>query len=164
MKTNVEGDGMTKRIFGLAAGARDPEASIILVRIAVGCVFLSEGIQKFLFSAQLGVGRFAKIGIPAPDIAAPLVGALDLLSGILILAGFLTRFAAIPPIAIMFVAITTTKLPILASSGFWAMAHESRTDFSMLLGNIFLLVNGAGPLSLDALWGYWKSPPNESHQ
>ena len=55
-----------------------PNATV-LVRILVGAVFLSEGIQKFLFSAALGVGRFEKIGIPSPVIAAPFVGMIEVI-------------------------------------------------------------------------------------
>jgi putative oxidoreductase len=47
----------------------------LLVRIMVGAVFLSEGIQKFLFPAVLGAGRFTKIGLPYPDVLGPFVGA-----------------------------------------------------------------------------------------
>src|SRR5690242_13601226 len=98
--------------------------SVILVRIVVGAVFLSEGIQKFLYPGDLGVGRFVKIGIPAPQIMAPFVGVIEILCGVLILIGLLTRLAAIPLIIDMLVAISTTKIPILMKSGFWAMAHE----------------------------------------
>jgi len=125
-------------------------AATLLIRLLVGFVFLSEGIQKFLYSDQLGVGRFTKIGIPAPEVLAPFVACFEIACGCLILAGLLTRLAAIPLIVIMTVAITTTKLPILLHSGFWSMAHEARTDFSMLLGSLFLLCVGAGPWSLDA--------------
>ena len=112
-------------------------------------MFLSEGIQKFLFSADLGVGRFARIGLPAPEILAVWVACWEILAGALILAGLLTRLAAVPMIINMLVAIAVTKIPILMSDGFWRMAHESRTDYSMLLGSIFLLVVGGGPLSVD---------------
>jgi putative oxidoreductase len=125
--------------------------AVILIRLLVGAVFLSEGIQKFLFPDALGIGRFTKIGIPSPELTAPFVGIVEILFGALILLGFLTRLAAIPLIIDMVVAILTTKIPILLKSGFWSMAHESRTDFSMLLGAIFLLIVGAGPLSLDVL-------------
>lgn len=125
-------------------------AAVILIRLIVGAVFLSEGIQKFLFADALGVGRFTKIGIPAPEILAPFVGVCEIVCGLLLLAGLLTRLAAIPMIINMLVAISTTKIPILLRSGFWAAAHESRTDFSMLLGSLFLLFVGAGPWSLDA--------------
>lgn len=124
-------------------------STIILIRLMVGAVFLSEGIQKFLFPEAVGVGRFIKIGIPAPEILAPFVGVVEIVCGTCILLGLLTRFAAVPLIINMLVAIATTKIPILLQKGFWSMAHESRTDFSMLLGSIFLLIVGAGRFSLD---------------
>lgn len=123
--------------------------AVVLVRLIVGAVFLSEGIQKFLFPAAQGVGRFAKIGIPAPEIMAPFVGVVEIVCGALVLMGLATRLAAIPLIIDMLVAIATTKIPILLKSGFWAMAHESRTDWSMLLGAIFLLIVGGGGWSVD---------------
>jgi uncharacterized membrane protein YphA (DoxX/SURF4 family) len=125
-------------------------AAVILIRVMVGAVFLSEGIQKFLFSNELGTGRFTKIGIPAPQVMAPFVGVVEIVCGTLIIVGLLTRLAAIPLIINMLVAISSTKIPILLKSGFWTMAHDSRTDFSMLLGSIFLLIVGAGPWSLDS--------------
>lgn len=127
--------------------------AIILIRLAVGAVFLSEGIQKFLFPGELGSGRFAKIGLPNPEFLGPFVGTFEITCGAAVLAGLLTRLAAVPLITIMLVALTTTKVPILMNKGFWAMAHESRTDWSMLLGSICLLIIGAGPWSLDRLLG-----------
>jgi putative oxidoreductase len=124
--------------------------SVILVRLVVGGVFLSEGVQKFLFPDALGVGRFVKIGIPAPEIMAPFVGVFEIGCGVLLLAGLLTRLAAIPLIIDMVVAIATTKIPMLIKSGFWAMAHEARVDYAMILGCLFLLIVGAGPWSMDA--------------
>ncbi|MCW8138684.1 MAG: DoxX family protein [Planctomycetota bacterium] len=134
----------------------------ILIRIAVGVVFASEGIQKFLYPDDLGAGRFARIGIPAPEIMGPFVGTTELICGVLILLGLLTRLAAVPLICIMAVALTSTKLPILIGHGFWgfappavarhgpwSMLHEARTDLSMLLGACFLLLVGAGCHSLD---------------
>jgi len=124
-------------------------AAVILIRLMVGAVFLSEGIQKFLFPGEVGAGRFAKIGLPSPEILAPFVGTFEIICGALVLFGVLTRFAVIPLLIIMAVAITTTKIPILINSGFWKMAHESRTDFSMVMGSLFLLIEGAGKWSLD---------------
>jgi putative oxidoreductase len=123
----------------------------LLIRLAVGAVFLSEGIQKFLFPDQLGVGRFTKIGIPAPELLGPFVGYVEIICGALILVGLLTRVAAVPLIIDMLVAIATTKIPML-QTGFWTMAHESRTDWAMLLGSCFLLLVGAGRYSVDARW------------
>jgi putative oxidoreductase len=124
-------------------------AATILVRFMVGAVFLSEGIQKFLFPDQLGAGRFMKIGLPAPELLASVVGATEITCGALLLLGFLTRLAAVPLIVIMLVALTTTKIPILLERGIWTMAHESRTDYSMLLGALFLLLAGGGPWAVD---------------
>jgi uncharacterized membrane protein YphA (DoxX/SURF4 family) len=113
-------------------------------------VLLSEGIQKFLFPDQLGVGRFTNIGIPASELMAPYVGYVEIVCGSLLLLSLVTRLAVIPLIIDVLVAIATTKVPILLRSGFWAMAHEARVDFSMLLGCLFLLITGAGDWSLDA--------------
>jgi len=125
-------------------------ASVILIRIAVGSVFMSEGIQKFINPGEIGAGRFAKIGLPNPDILAPFVGSFEISCGILVLLGMFTRLSVIPLVVIMLVAISTTKIPILLDKGFWSMAHDSRTDFAMLLGSVFLSIVGAGKLSVDA--------------
>ena len=124
-------------------------ASVILIRLIVGFIFLSEGIQKFLYPADLGVGRFMKIGIPAPEFFAPFVGVVEIVCGTLVVIGLLIRLASIPLIIDMIVAICSTKIPMLFDKGFWAMAHEARTDWAMLLGSIFLLIVGAGRLSVD---------------
>lgn len=125
--------------------------SILLIRLMVGLVFLSEGIQKFLFPEAVGVGRFIGIGLPAPEFLAYFVAVFEIICGSLISLGLLTRLAVIPTITIMLVAIATTKVPILMDEGFWKMAHEARTDWSMLLGSLFLLIMGGGRCSLD-IW------------
>ena len=124
--------------------------ALLLVRILVGWVFVSEGIQKFVFPAQLGVGRFEKIGIPSPHFMAPFVGSVEIACGSLLLIGLFTRVAVVPLLGVILVAIATTKLPMIAKTGMWSMLHEARADFSMLLGLVFLLITGAGTLSLDA--------------
>jgi uncharacterized membrane protein YphA (DoxX/SURF4 family) len=133
----------------LRAVGNAPPATL-LVRLAVGAIFLSEGIQKFLYPGALGVGRFAKIGIPEPHIMAPSVGVVEIVCGALLLVGLLTRLAAIPLLIDILVAIATTKVPMLARNGFWATVHEARTDYAMVLGLAFLLLVGPGSLSLDA--------------
>jgi putative oxidoreductase len=143
--------------------ATNAPVAVILVRLIVGVVFLSEGVQKFLFPDTLGVGRFEKIGIPTPEVMAPFVGVCEIVCGVLFLLGLLTRFAAATMMIDMLVAILSTKVPILLGErfwifslpkldryGFWSMAHEARTDWAMLLGSIFLLIVGAGIWSLDA--------------
>ena len=140
---------MTQQLYDSRWGDRAAKA-ILLIRILVGWVFVSEGIQKFVFPAQLGVGRFAKIGIPAPQVMARFVGTVEIVCGALVILGLLTRLAAVPLLAVISVAIVTTKLPMIAKTGWWNMLHEARTDFSMLLGLLFLLLAGGGSLALES--------------
>lgn len=137
---------MIKKLIGT-----DDSKTTILIRLMVGAVFLSEGIQKFLFADSLGAGRFAKIGLPFPEFLGYFVGSFEIVCGVLLLFGLLTRWASIPLILIMFVAVATTKAEIVTNKGFWIMLHESRTDWAMLLGSIFLLIKGGGSYSLDKL-------------
>lgn len=122
---------------------------VILIRFLIALVFVGEGIQKFLFPQVLGVGRFVKIGIPAPEIMAPFVGTVEIVGGLLVLLGLFTRFAAFALTINISVAIITTKIPMLFKDGIWPMLHESRVDFSMFLGCIFLLIVGGGFSSID---------------
>lgn len=136
----------------------------LAIRLAVGLVFLPEGIQKLAFPGILGAGRFAGIGIPAPELTGPFVGWVELVCGLLVLLGLATRAAAVPLIVTMLVAIFTTKIPIwlgqdwlifnvreLARYGFWSFMHETRTDWAMLMGSLYLLGAGGGRWALDGL-------------
>ena len=122
---------------------------ILFVRILVGWVFLSEGIQKFLFPATLGAGRFLKIGIPAPAFTGPFVGAVEIVCGTLLIVGFFTVLATVPLFINIAVAIATTKIPMLLKHGFWAAMHEGRADFCMLIGLVAITLLGAGAFSID---------------
>lgn len=124
--------------------------AILLIRILVGWIFLSEGIQKFLFPESLGVGRFAKIGIPLPQLMAPFIGVTEIICGALLLVGLFTRLACVPLLIDICVALYSTKIATFTKNGFWGTLHEARTDMSMLLGLIFLLIVGGGALALDA--------------
>ena len=145
-------------------------ASVVLVRFVVGLVFLVEGILKFLYPEELGAGLFAKIGIPAPEAMGPFVGGVEVICGALLIVGLLTRLAAIPLLIDISTAIVSTKIPILLGRGFWGFAlaklsrygflslvHEARTDLAMLLGLVFLLIEGAGAWSVDAKAGGKKA-------
>lgn len=146
----------------------DPDKTTILIRLLVGSVFLTEGIQKILYAGLRGAGRFERIGIPFPEFSGYMVGGFEVACGLLILVGFLTRYAAIPLIVIMLTALFTTKLPILLGTGFWgfslrdldhygflSMMHESRNDLAMLIGSIFLYIKGGGLWSVDYnIWSF----------
>lgn len=139
---------MFKKIF-----STDNASTTIIIRLIVGAVFLSEGIQKFLFPAIRGAGRFEKIGLPSPEFLGSFVGAFEILCGILILLGLLTRLASVPLIVIMLVAFATTKSEVYVEKGFWELLHGSRTDWAMLLGSLFLLIKGSGRWGIDkTIW------------
>lgn len=122
---------------------------LFLLRLMIGWVFLSEGIQKFLFPAALGAGRFAKIGIPASQFFGPFVGVTEIVCGALLVVGLFTKLAVWPLLIDILVAIATTKIPMLLRQGFWSAMHEARTDFCMLLGLVAIALLGAGTASLD---------------
>ncbi|MAG42611.1 MAG: DoxX family protein [Erythrobacteraceae bacterium] len=145
----------------------------IFVRLSLAGVFIPEGLQKLTHADILGAGRFTGIGIPYPEFFGPLVGVLELLAGIMFLVGYASRAAAVPIIVIMIVAILSTKIPILLGRewgmfslreldryGFLSFTHETRTDWAMLMGAIFMLLSGSGRWSLDERLSHGNSNPS----
>ena len=136
--------------------------SILFLRLMAGGVFFWEGILKFVYTNQ-GVGRFTKLGIPFPHQTAIFVACLEIGGGLLLLTGLGTRLIAIPFVVEMIVAILTTKIslylgtsplpmpPALPKVGIWAVLHEIRADYAQILTTLFLLINGPGKWSLDAV-------------
>lgn len=129
----------------------------LIPRLIVGLVFLSEGLQKFITPETVGAGRFEKIGFADPAFWVHFTGSFEMICGLLLLVGLFTRLAAIPLLIVMCVAFFKTKIPILIDKGFWAMAHEYRTDFAMTLLLMFLLYFGGGKFSFDNKFYKWKS-------
>jgi putative oxidoreductase len=121
----------------------------LIIRLTVGLVFVSEGIQKFLYPDSAGTGRFLKIGFAHPAFWAYFTGCFEITCGFFIVAGLLTRLAAIPLLIIMITAFVTTKWPVLVDKGFWSFAHEYRVDFVMTMLLAFLLLYGGGNKSMD---------------
>ena len=136
--------------------------STVLIRCMAGGVFLWEGILKFVYANQ-GVGRFTKLGFPAPELMANFVGTLEIVGGILLIAGLVTRCIAIPFIIEMVVAMLSTKIAIYLGTsplplppsppqtGLWAVLHEIRSEYAQLMSVLFLLIAGPGPWSFDAI-------------
>ena len=158
-----------KRLFTWLLNPPDsaPKA-IVLVRLMAGGVFLWEGILKFVYTNQ-GVGRFTKLGIPAPHATAAFVGVLEIVGGILLIAGFLTRLIAIPFVIEMLVAMATTKISLYLGTsplplppsppkmGIWAVLHEVRSEYAQLMSVFFLGIVGPGPWSVDAALARFRS-------
>jgi uncharacterized membrane protein YphA (DoxX/SURF4 family) len=152
---------LARAVRRLVSPTSDAPAATLLIRLMAGLVFASEGIIKFLFANQ-GVGRFTKLGFPMPDVTATGIAVFEIVGGLLLVVGLYTRLVALGFSIEMVVAILTTKLSIglgtsplgqpgsPPQSGIWAVLHESRTDWCMLLGCIFLVLVGAGARSLDA--------------
>ena len=138
----------TNRSSGFKAGS----AATVLIRIAVGLIFGTQGILKFI-DPNMGVNRFARIGFPHPWALAHLVGVVEIVCGFLVLIGLFTRLASVPLLVIISTAIATTKIPELSrpGQGFWFMVSDARTDFAMACCLIFLIISGAGLLAIDAL-------------
>ena len=153
---------MNKLITWLTHPPTDGPRSILLLRLMAGGVFLWEGILKFVYANQ-GVGRFTKLGLPYPHITATFIGGLEIVGGLLFLTGFLTRLISVPFVLEMIVAILSTKISLFLGTsplpappappkvGFWAVLHEIRSDYAQILTSAFLLINGPGRWSLDAL-------------
>ncbi len=125
--------------------------AVILVRLAVGFIFATQGILKFI-DPNMGVNRFTRIGFPHPAFTAHFVGTVEIVCGLLVLIGLFTRIAAVPLLIVICTAIATTKLPELsrANQGFWFMVSDARTDFAMLMSLLFLILTGAGTWAVDA--------------
>jgi len=127
-----------------------------------GGVFFWEGILKFVYTNQ-GVGRFTKIGIPFPHETAVFVASLEICGGLLLISGLGTRLIAIPFVIEMIVAILSTKISLYLGTsplplppappkiGIWAVLHEIRADYAQMVTSVFLLINGPGKWSLDAV-------------
>jgi uncharacterized membrane protein YphA (DoxX/SURF4 family) len=119
---------------------------LLLVRIIVGIVFLTEGILKFTLSDELGAGRFAHIGLPMPHLLALVVGIVEIASGTAVILNIYTGEAAVLLLCVILTALVTTKLPILvghaigrfglaksvAHTGILGFLHEARVDLAML--------------------------------
>lgn len=124
---------------------------VILIRLTSGLIFLTEGLQKYLFPELLGPGRFEKIGFSHPAFWAYFTGAFEITCSICILFGFLTRLACIPLFIVMVTAFITTKWPLLVDKGFWIFAHEYRTDFAMTLLLIYMIIYNGGRWSINKI-------------
>src|SRR6516165_5450914 len=147
----------------------DGPESTVLLRVMAGGVFFWEGILKFVYVNQ-GVGRFTKLGMPFPIFTADFVGSLEIVGGLLLMAGLLTRWMAIPFVIEMIVAMLSTKISLYLGTsplplppappkvGVWAVLHEVRSEYAQIMVVLYLLINGPGRWSLDAVLARVRTP------
>jgi uncharacterized membrane protein YphA (DoxX/SURF4 family) len=127
---------------------------MILIRVIVGLVFLLEGILKFVRPMEMGAGRFAAIGLPFPQVLAPLVGGVEIGGGAAILLNFYAGDAALALLAVILTALITTKFPVLLGRplgpfslpklnnyGWLSFFHEARTDLCMVFGLLAVVID-----------------------
>ena len=136
------------------------QSTILLLRLMAGTVFFWEGILKFVYINQ-GAGRFTKLSFPFPETTAHIIATGEIIGGLLLIFGLFTRIAAFYFIIQMIVAVLSTKIalylgtsplplpPAPPKMGIWAVLHEIRSDYAQILTCLFLLIEGAGRLSLD---------------
>jgi putative oxidoreductase len=153
---------MTRLIDWFFSPADSAPRSAVLIRMMAGGVFFWEGILKFLYTNQ-GGGRFTKLGIPFPGPTAHFVAVLEIVGGLLLISGFLTRVIAVPFVVEMIVAILSTKISLYLGTsplplppappqfGAWAVLHEIRSDYAQIMSVLFLMIAGPGPWSVDAI-------------
>ncbi|GAA2941640.1 DoxX family protein [Microbacterium luteolum] len=119
---------------------------LLVLRVVVGAIFAAHGAQKiFEYTLPGTIGSFAGMGIPLPEIAAPVVAFVELVGGILLIAGFFTRPVGILLAIDMAVALVAVHLP----AGLWV--GEGGYEFVAVLGvaALALAFTGAGKFSLD---------------
>lgn len=118
----------------------------LVARVALGVVFMLSGWGK-LHDLEKVTAFFTEIGIPAPAFQATLVSCVELIGGGLLLIGLLTRFAAVPLLITMVVAILTALRENI--HGFGDLVGLLEFAYIALL--LWLAVAGGGKLSLDYL-------------
>jgi putative oxidoreductase len=138
------------------------QSTILILRLMAGGVFFWEGILKFVYVNQ-GLGRFTKLGFPMPELTANFIATTEIIGGLLLMFGLLTRFVSFWFICEMIVAILSTKISLYLGTsplplpsappkaGIWAVLHEIRSDYAQLMISLFLLIEGAGKKSIDAI-------------
>jgi putative oxidoreductase len=116
------------------------------VRIVVGWVFLWSGWEKLQILPRM-IENFRSWGIPAPEIVTPFVSGVEFVGGLLLLVGLLTRFAAVPMMIVMLIAIVAAKAGQVDSLE-TLLGFEEVSYFVMFA---WLAIAGPGPISLDHL-------------
>jgi putative oxidoreductase len=141
----------------------NPNKTIIVIRFMIGIYFLAGGVLKLYMPGLQETGYFQNIGFASAGNIAITISIVEVVCGLLIIAGLYTRIAAITLLFTILFTFITGKVPIVYEEGFFLMAHLSRIDFALFLGCIFLVLTGSGYWSLDHRMGY-KAPVRQMNE
>lgn len=123
---------------------------LLLLRIAVGTIFMLHGKQKLFGFGFAGVtGAFTQMGVPLPGIMGPFVALLEFFGGIALILGLLTRLFALGFAIDMLVAILLVQM----KNGF----SHYELEFLLCMSSVALVFMGGGEFSVDALLGRRKA-------
>ena len=121
------------------------DRGLLLLRIALGSVFVMHGWQKLTVIGYDGlVGFLTQLGVPVPAVSAALLIAVELGGGLALIAGAFTRIAGLLIAGAMLVAVVTVHLP----NGYF-LPNGYEFALTMLLGNLSVVMTGAGAYSVD---------------
>lgn len=128
----------------------------LLARLTVGLVFFQSGWGK-LHNLQQVTDYFTELGLPAPATQAMMASGTEFVCGALLLAGLATRYAAVPLIVVMLVALRTALWDQIDSLG----SLFGLAEFLYIALLVVIATYGAGPLSLDYVLERARTPVEE---
>lgn len=124
----------------------NPAWGVALVRVMTGLLFAVHGFQKFQGGIGGIAGYFAKVAIPLPGVAAPVIAGIELVGGVLLVLGAGTRVVAL--LFALEMVVTTVWVKLILGAG-W---NASDLDRMLLVAAVLLVLGGPGAAALDARW------------
>lgn len=139
--------------FRLHASTEHQQFGIAVLRVITGIIFCAHGLQKFQMGIAGVTGLFAHMGIPMPSVTGPLVAGLELLGGIALILGLLTRLVALGFVADMLGALLFVHISrgLIGPGGYQLV-------LSLLAASLALTLGGPGTLAVDAMIGNRTAP------
>ena len=126
----------------------------LVVRVLVGLIMTAHGGQKLIEfgPANFGDQMLGALGVPLPEVMAFVVTFVELVGGILLIAGLLSRVAALLLTIDLVVAILLVKINVGFLSG--SNGTGAELDLALIAGLLVILLAGPGKLSVDHSLGY----------